>query len=60
MGNVAMPSEDTKILQFNQQCKFEIAPFIIYGNIEYLMRVISTWTMNSQKSSSAKASEHIP
>ena len=33
-SSVEMPSEDTKILEFNQYRKFDEAPFIIYTNLE--------------------------
>ena len=33
-SSVEMPSEDTKILEFNQYQKFDEAPFIIYANLE--------------------------
>ena len=32
-----MPSEDTKILEFNQYCKYDKTPFIIYADLEYLI-----------------------
>ena len=32
-----MPSEDTKILQFNQYLKSNKAPFIIYADLECLI-----------------------
>ena len=32
--NIIMPSEDTKILEFNQYQKFDKVPFIIYADIE--------------------------
>ena len=32
--NVIMPSEDTKILEFNQYQKSDKAPFIIYADLE--------------------------
>ena len=32
--NVIMPSEDTKVLEFNQYQKSEKAPFIIHANLE--------------------------
>ena len=35
--NVAMPSEDTKRLEFNQYCKSGKAPFIIYADLESLI-----------------------
>ena len=33
-SSVEMPSEDTKILEFNRHQKFDEAPFIIYANLE--------------------------
>ena len=35
--NVNMPSEDTKILEFNQYQKSDKAPFIIYANLECII-----------------------
>ena len=32
-----MPSEDTKILEFNQHQKFDKAPFIIYEDFECMI-----------------------
>ena len=32
--NVNMPSEDTRILEFNQYQKSDKAPFIIYSDLE--------------------------
>ena len=35
--NVIMPSEDTKILEFNQYQKSDKAPTIIYADLECIM-----------------------
>ena len=35
-----MPSEDTKILEFNQYQKSDTAAFIIYADLEYLIEKI--------------------
>ena len=35
-----MTFEDTKILKFNQNQKFDKSPFIIYADIEYLIEKI--------------------
>ena len=35
--NIVMPSEETKILEFNQYQKTNKAPFIIYADLESLM-----------------------
>ena len=32
-----MPYEDTKILEFNQNQKFDKAPFIIYADLECIV-----------------------
>ena len=33
-----MPSEDIKILEFNQYEKFDKTPFIYYADIEFLIK----------------------
>ena len=38
--NVNMPSEDTKILEFNQYKKSDKAPFIIYADLECIIEKI--------------------
>ena len=35
-----MPSENTKILEFNQYQKSDKAPFIIYADLEFLIEKI--------------------
>ena len=35
-----MPSEDTKILEFNQYQKSDKAPFIIYADLKYIFKKI--------------------
>ena len=39
--NTVMPSEDTKILNFNQYQKSDKAPFITYADLEYLIEKIA-------------------
>ena len=36
-----MPSEDTKILEFNQYQKSDKAPFIIYADLDSLIEKIN-------------------
>ena len=38
--NVVMPSEDTKILEFNEYQKSDKAPFIIYAYLEFIIEKI--------------------
>ena len=51
-----MPSEDTKILEFNQYQKFDKAPFIIY---ECVIEKIDGCKNNPENSSTTKVSKHI-
>ena len=37
-----IPSEDSKILEFNQYRKFDKAPLIIYANLESLIKKLMT------------------
>ena len=55
-----MPSEDTKILEFNQCQKSEKAPFIIYADLECIIEKVDGCKNNPENSSAAKLSEHIP
>ena len=54
-----MPSEDTKILGFNQYRKSEKVPFIIYADLESLIVKTDECEANPEKSSTSKVSEHI-
>ena len=58
--NVIMPSEDTKILEFNQYQKSDKAPFIIYVDLECIIEKIDGCKNNPENSSKIKVSEHIP
>ena len=49
--NVLVPSEDTKILEFNQYCESDETPFIIYDDIKSLMRKNDECKNNPEKSS---------
>ena len=57
--NVIMPSEGTKILEFNQN-KSDKAPFIIYADLECLIEKIDRCKNNPENSSTIKVGEHIP
>ena len=58
LGNVNMPSEDTKILEFNQYQKFDKAPFIIYADLECKLENINGLYL--ENSSTTKVCKHIP
>ena len=51
--NTVMPSEDTKILEFNQYKKPDKA-VIIYADLECLIEQIDGWTNNPENLSKTK------
>ena len=55
-----MPSEDTKILEFNQYQKSDKTPFIIYAYLECIIEKTDVCKNNPENSSTTKVSEHIP
>ena len=57
--NVIVPSEDTKILEFNQYQKSDKAPFIIYADLECIIEKIDG-CKNNPENPTTKVSEYIP
>ena len=55
-----MPSEDTKILEFNQYLKSDKALFIICVDLECIVESIYECKNNPEKSSTAKVTKHVP
>ena len=55
-----MPSEDTKILEFNHYQKSDKALFIIYADFECIIEKTDGCKNNPENSSTANVSEHIP
>ena len=55
-----MPSEDTKILEFNQYQKSDKAPFIINAGLECLIEKFDGCENNPKNSSATKVGEYIP
>ena len=55
-----MPSEKNNILEFNQYMKPDKMPYIIYADIESLIRKIDGHAKNLEKYSTTKIGEHIP
>ena len=55
-----MPSEDTKILEFNQYQKSNKASFIIYADFACIIEKTDGCKNNPENSSTLKVSEHIP
>ena len=54
-----MPSEDTKILDFNQYQKSDKAPFIIYADLECIIGKIDGCKDNPQNSSASTVSHQV-
>ena len=57
---VSMTSENDKILEFKQYMKSDKMPYIIYTDIESLIRKIDGCGNNPEKSSTMKIGETIP
>ena len=55
-----MPSEETKILEFNQYQKSDRASFVIYEDLECLIEKIDGYKNNPENSSTIKVGKHIP
>ena len=55
-----MPSEDTKILEFNQYQKSDLAAFVIYASLDCLIEKVDQCKSNPENSFTTKAVEHIP
>ena len=55
-----LPSEKNNILEFNQCMKSDKMPYIIYADIESLIRKIDGCANNPENSSTTKIGEHIP
>ena len=55
-----MPSDDTKILKFNQYHKSDEASFIIWADLECITEKIDGCRSNPENSSTTKLRRHIP
>ena len=55
-----MPSEDTKILEFNPYKKSDKAPFAIYADPECLIEKIDGCKNNPENPSTTKVGKYIP
>ena len=57
---IVMPSKKDKVLEFNQYMKSDKMPYIIYADIESLIRKTDGCTNSPENSSTTKIDEHIP
>ena len=59
-NHVEMPSEDNKIIKYNQGEKSIKSPFIIYADLECLLEKMSTCYNNPKESSTTEINTHTP
>ena len=57
--NIVMPSEDTKIVEFNQYQKSDKAPFIMYVDLECIIEKIDGCKNNPENWSTTEVSKNI-
>ena len=57
---ILMPSEKDKILEFNQYIKSDKMPYIVYADMESLVKKIDGCANNPENSLTTKIGEHIP
>ena len=55
-----MPSQKESVLQFNQSMKSDKMPYIIYADLESLMKKIDGCADNRKLSTTKIGDEHIP
>ena len=55
-----MPSKKDNVLEFNQYMKSDKMPYIIYADIESLIRKTDGCTNSPENFSTTKIDEHIP
>ena len=58
--NIVMPSQATKVLEFNQYQNSEKTLFIIYAELEFLLEKFDVCKTNPKISSTTKVKEHTP
>ena len=58
--NIEMPSPNNNIIKYNQGEKSLELPFIIYADLECLLKKIDTCQNNPDLSSTTKINQHIP
>ena len=58
--NLKTPDEDNKILKYVSGEKWLKIPFVIYADLECLLKKINTWQNNPDKSYTEKKATHRP
>ena len=59
-SEVEIPSEKNEILKLNQYIKSDKMSYIVYADLESLIKKIGRCTYNPEKSSTTKNGEHMP
>ena len=57
--HIEMPTKDNNIIKYNQGKKSIKLPFIVYADLECLLRKMSTCCNNPEESSTSKINKHI-
>ena len=57
---IEMPSNDNNFIKYNQGEKSLKLPFVIYADLECILKKISTCYNNPDLSSTTKISQHVP
>ena len=57
--SIRIPCEENMILKFTEYLKFNKAPYLIYADLESLIKKIWEWKINLEKSSTTKVGKHI-
>ena len=58
--NVEMPTKDNSIIKYNQGEKSIKLPFVVYANLECLLKKMSTRQNNPNESSTTEINKHTP
>ena len=58
--NIEMPFNDNNLIKYNQGEKSLKLPFVIYADLECLLKKIDTCQNNPDLSSTTKINQHIP
>ena len=57
---IVMLSEKDKLLEFNQHMNSDKMPYVIYADIESLIRKLDEYANYPENSSTTKIGQHIP
>ena len=58
--NVEIPIKDNNIIKYNQEDKSIKLPFVVYADLECLLKKMSTCQNNPNESSTTEINKHVP